>query len=285
MALKYIDDVTLKYFWGRLKTYFVKAVDGKGLSTNDLTNELKSNYDDAVTKANALTTAGAEANKINTIKVNGVERKPDSSKTVDIPVPTKVSALDNDMEYQTPTSVSLRIATALEQASDQASELFVHQEDGKGLSTNDLTNDLKTAYDNAVATVNGIVASGGFDPLSVYPVGSIYLSVNSTNPSELFGGTWQSIGSGRVLQGADDTHAAGSTIEAGLPNIEKEIPLYYGDISPTADFAPGFCVAMDSMTRIPFDFPIDASKSSPVYGRSDTVQPPAFVVNIWVRTA
>lgn len=285
MALKYLDDVTLKYFWGRLKTYFVKAVDGKGLSTNDLTNELKSNYDDAVTKANALTTAGAEANKINTIKVNGVARKPDSSKTVDIPVPTKVSALDNDSGYQTESQVSWTIMSVLDNALNSASEQFVKKEDGKGLSTNDLTNELKTAYDNAVATVNEIVASGGFDPLSVYPVGSIYLSVNSTNPSELFGGTWQSIGSGRVLQGADDTHVAGSTIEAGLPNIKDGIPLYYGDISPTAGWADGLRIAMNSMTRAPFDLPLDASKYSPVYGRSDTVQPPAFVVNIWVRTA
>ena len=85
----------------------------RGLSTNDLTNELKSNYDDAVTKANALTTSGAEANKINTIKVNGVASMPDSSKAVDITVPTKVSALTNDSGYQTESQVSSSIATAL----------------------------------------------------------------------------------------------------------------------------------------------------------------------------
>ena len=110
---KFLDDTGLAYFWDRLKTYFVHQETGKGLSTNDLTDELKSNYDDAVTKANALTTAGAEANKINTIKVNGVASTPDSSKAVDITVPTKVSALTNDSRYQTESQVSSSIATAL----------------------------------------------------------------------------------------------------------------------------------------------------------------------------
>lgn len=36
----------------------------------------------------------------------------------------------------------------------------------------------------------------------IYPVGSVYLSVNSTNPSQLFGGTWQQISQGRMLMGA-----------------------------------------------------------------------------------
>ena len=37
----------------------------------------------------------------------------------------------------------------------------------------------------------------------VYPVGSIYLSVNSTNPSSYFGGTWVAWGSGRVPIGVN----------------------------------------------------------------------------------
>lgn len=34
--------------------------------------------------------------------------------------------------------------------------------------------------------------------LNAYPVGSIYMSVNSTNSGELFGGTWEQI-QGRFL--------------------------------------------------------------------------------------
>lgn len=44
----------------------------------------------------------------------------------------------------------------------------------------------------------------------IYPVGSIYMSVNSTSPETLFGGTWERI-QGRFLLAADDGHAAGST--------------------------------------------------------------------------
>lgn len=35
----------------------------------------------------------------------------------------------------------------------------------------------------------------------IYPVGSIYMSVNNTNPGTLFGGTWKRIAQGRTLMG------------------------------------------------------------------------------------
>ena len=46
--------------------------------------------------------------------------------------------------------------------------------------------------------------------LTLYPVGAVYISANSTSPASLFGGTWESIG-GRFLLGADATYEAGST--------------------------------------------------------------------------
>lgn len=46
--------------------------------------------------------------------------------------------------------------------------------------------------------------------LAAYPVGSIYMSVNSTSPATLFGGTWEALDEGRVLIGCNATYPAGS---------------------------------------------------------------------------
>lgn len=46
--------------------------------------------------------------------------------------------------------------------------------------------------------------------LAMYPVGSIYLSVNNVNPGTIFGGTWKQI-QDRFLLAAGSTYAGGAT--------------------------------------------------------------------------
>lgn len=70
-----------------------------------------------------------------------------------------------------------------------------------GISYNDLT-DKPT-----IPTISNILNS-------VYPVGSIYISVSSANPGLTFGGTWVSFGSGKTLVGVDTGDADFSTAEA-----------------------------------------------------------------------
>lgn len=49
--------------------------------------------------------------------------------------------------------------------------------------------------------------------LSVYPVGSIYMTTNATNPGDLFGGTWARWGSGRVPVSVNSNDANFNAVE------------------------------------------------------------------------
>ena len=73
---------------------------------------------------------------------------------------------------------------------------------------------------------------------NVYPVGSIYMNVNSTNPGTLFGGTWEQI-QGRFLLGMSNGYPAGSQGgEATHTLTEAEMPSHVGHmLSNFADTA------------------------------------------------
>ena len=67
----------------------VDKVNGKGLSTNDLTDELKGQYDDAYAHSQvAHAPADAQKNIIESVKVNGTAQTVAADKSVDITVPT-----------------------------------------------------------------------------------------------------------------------------------------------------------------------------------------------------
>lgn len=62
-----------------------------------------------------------------------------------------------------------------------------------------------------------------------YPVGSIYMSVNSTSPASLFGGTWEQI-KDRFLLAAGSSYSAGSTGgEATHTLTTAEMPAHHHD--------------------------------------------------------
>ena len=131
------------------------------------------------------------------------------------------------------------------------------------------------------------IASSG---LSAYPVGSIFQTVSTTSPAELFGGTWQEIAFNRVLMGAGTGYTAGSTVEAGLPNITGSFvaDVKKGEHKVSGAFTAGNVIAStgeyNSFSNV-YKFSLDASKSNAIYGRSYTVQPAAYYVHIWKRVA
>ena len=67
---------------------------------------------------------------------------------------------------------------------------------------------------------------------SIYPVGSIYLSVNNTNPSTLFGGTWERFANGRVLVGVDETQTEFNAVQktGGHKELQSHNHTFNGNV-------------------------------------------------------
>lgn len=139
--------------------------------------------------------------------------------------------------------------------------------------------------------------------LAAHPVGSIYQTISPENPAVTFGGgTWEKIAQDRVLMGASDTHPAGTTVEAGLPNVKGTFiaALRDGFTNNSANkitgafYENGITTGDDNYNSISTDvgipsggapFGFDASRSNSIYGRSTTVRPPAYFTYTWLRTA
>lgn len=139
-----------------------------------------------------------------------------------------------------------------------------------------------------VDTINSQLSSSVLSNLqSIYPVGSLYIGTTDTCPITNLFGTWEKVSEGRVLQGVSGSQVPGSTVEAGLPN-HSHAPLYIsgsnadnGDPGSYLSTSPveynGVITVYNSKTGYVSD--------NAIYGKSSTVQPPAYLVNIWKRTA
>lgn len=153
------------------------------------------------------------------------------------------------------------------------------------------------AYDKIDSTFTYTELTSSPKPITVqninfsqlYPIGSIYIGTMAVCPLEVLGiGVWELKSKGRVLQGAN-TETPGTTKKAGLPNITGGISTYEnrfdgasGSFSISGSSGAANYHASGggaSVTWIDFN----ASRSSSIYGASSTVQPPAYIVNIWER--
>ena len=153
--------------------------------------------------------------------------------------------------------------------------------------------------DDFTADADGTLHLAGGTAPDPYPVGSIFQTVSTTSPAALFGGTWQEIAQNRVLMGASYAHAAGTTVEAGLPNITGSLIETEADSSPfrgsKASLSKSGALKFTEVNTAwggysgksgsTYNINFDASLSNPIYGRSYTVQPAAYYVHIWKRVA
>ena len=147
----------------------------------------------------------------------------------------------------------------------------------------------------------------------IYPVGSIYISLNSTNPSTIFGGEWEQI-QGRFLLGVSSSHPVNQTGgEESHTLTQNEIPKY---TIPKANLSGGISGGDSSLftwnaqtsgiissskpnrtytvqridnntSNFIGDITINASHShsSGGGGQSHNNMPPYIAVYIWKRTA
>ena len=98
---KYVTIPKLSTFWAGIVENLTNGVNGKKLTSNDLTDELKTKYD------------AAQPNTIETIKVNNSAQEIGEGKTVNITVPTKVSDLTDATSYYTSAQTDGKIADAV----------------------------------------------------------------------------------------------------------------------------------------------------------------------------
>lgn len=134
---------------------------------------------------------------------------------------------------------------------------------------------------------------------ALYPVGSLYITSTNTTTCPLASivkksdgsnSTWALVSSGKALWTGTGSNG-NTTIAAGLPNITGTFSTQQnliGDDSTGAFIASGSGTThthSNSTTKDSSAMDFDASRSSSIYGQSTTVQPPAYVVNVWRRTA
>ena len=176
------------------------------------------------------------------------------------------SKTEADQKFGTPYALPVATTTAL--GGVKLSEDFATDEDGT------------------------LHLAGGNCP---FEVGDFIHTTNSVSPAARWGGTWEEIAQDRVLMGASSAHAAGTTVEAGLPNITGTAMhttsvglVKFNNAPQTGSFyVGGSCsgVTGSTYTGTSYKLGLDASRSSAVYGRSKTVQPAAYYVHIWHRVA
>lgn len=140
---KYLDNVGLGQVWSIIVQNFVKQEAGKGLSTNDLTDELL--------ELLGTLESGAQVNVVETVKVNNVALEV-KDKAVNILVPTGALASLNKVSE---SELDAALAALINGKADQATTYTKTETDSA----------IKSAVDTAVAGVYKVQGSITFENL------------------------------------------------------------------------------------------------------------------------
>lgn len=120
----------------------------------------------------------------------------------------------------------------------------------------------------------------------VYPIGSIYMSVNSASPAVLFGGTWERI-QDTFLLAAGTNHQAGSTGGEETHTLTKdEMPSHthrswYYNANGTTSFGFNY----SSKGLVSAEVTNQSGIENTGGGQAHNNMPPYLTVYMWKRTA
>ena len=139
--------------------------------------------------------------------------------------------------------------------------------------------------------------------LSIYPIGSIYMSVNNIDPSTIFGGTWRQV-KDKFLLACGDTFTNGETGgEINHTLTENEIPAHthnvvggtvpvsnryvsYADVEVNfGSSGTGDPKTASYITAGATGVDIEGTAQSVGGGAAHNNMPPYLAVNVWYRTA
>ena len=125
------------------------------------------------------------------------------------------------------------------------------------------------------------IEDGIIDLLMVYPVGSIYISVNSTSPASLFGGTWEILNDVFLL-------AAGSYANAGTFGGEATHTLTVDEMpahSHSIPYMPGHDEGVEWVGQSGTAASQTRSTDINGGGAAHNNMPPYMAVYMWKRVA
>lgn len=141
-------------------------------------------------------------------------------------------------------------------------------------------NSIDDGDENSYLSVAGVKAEKNklFD--AIYPIGSIYISIDGVKPSY---GEWEKLESGRVLWNTDD--ANGELLGATLPNASGSVGLSPGGASYSGPFYSGSATSQKNggSGMYHYQMYMDFNRYNPIYQDGATVRPPAITVVMYKR--
>ena len=256
---------------------------------NPRTYVVRDNGDDTVTLLDAFGEVTELGTPVNAANMNHIE---DGIAANDAAIATKQNTITG--AASTITSSNLTASRAL--IANGSGKVAVSDTTSTELGyVHGVTSAIQTQL-NAKATPANITSAINTLLSTLFPVGSLYITTNNsaTCPlaSLISGSSWSLVAADKALWTSNRN--GNTTINAGLPNISGTFgsgcmmnwqdsyvsgAFYRATISQSPQNAGG----TDGGVNAGIGF--QASRSNSIYGNSLTVQPPAYRVNVWRRTA